>query len=339
MSNDASPRPQKCARLSSNDLVPHASSDPVSQTMSNLTRHSEFWFDDGNIVLVAQHTGFRIYRRLLAAQSTVFADMFTSSSAGADEAFDGCPVVHLTDSHHDLTHLLRVLLPTSPGIRYHTTDPERVRSFDETSSVVRLAHKYHIQSVQDQAMRALQEFFTTDFIAPYTLQRRPQWISVTRIQCIGAVNLARLTDTPLLLPAALYTCCFLRGELLDGWTREDGTVEHLCMEDLKRCLNASIELGRQECFVVSRLFCPVPLQRCHDPNFGSCADCLGNVARSTMCMDIIVRWGRSGTGCKAVLLERTQAERRRIWDGLPQILGITVEGWAKPNAEGAANAA
>ena len=57
--------------------------------------------------------GFRIFRGLLAAQSTVFADMFAASSASADETLKGCPVVELTESHHDLVHLLRVLLPTS----------------------------------------------------------------------------------------------------------------------------------------------------------------------------------------------------------------------------------
>ncbi|KAI1795318.1 hypothetical protein LXA43DRAFT_1178791 [Ganoderma leucocontextum] len=35
----------------------------------------QFWFDDGNIILVVQHNGFRIYRGLLAEQSTIFAEM------------------------------------------------------------------------------------------------------------------------------------------------------------------------------------------------------------------------------------------------------------------------
>ena len=74
---------------------------------------SDIWFSDGNIVLVARETAFRIYRRLLAGQSTVFSDMFASSTSSPDETFDGCPVVHLSDSPHDLAHLLRVLLPKS----------------------------------------------------------------------------------------------------------------------------------------------------------------------------------------------------------------------------------
>ena len=83
------------------------------QPPAALKHHEEFWLDDGNIILVAQDVAFRIYRCLLAAQSTVFADMFASASPSSDECMDGCPVVHVSDSSEDLAHLLRVLLPGS----------------------------------------------------------------------------------------------------------------------------------------------------------------------------------------------------------------------------------
>ena len=76
-------------------------------------QRSEFWFDDGNLVLVAGDTAFRIYRGLLAVQSRVFENMFVSASSSNDELLDGCPVVQLSDSPEDLVHLFRVLLPTS----------------------------------------------------------------------------------------------------------------------------------------------------------------------------------------------------------------------------------
>ena len=118
MSADSSnPRPLKRACLSSeqDDSPNHASTPTLS--LSTLQRHPEFWFDDGNIILVANHIGFRVYRGLLAAQSTVFADMFISSSSRADESLWGCPVVKLErESHCDLAHLLRALLPMSPTL-------------------------------------------------------------------------------------------------------------------------------------------------------------------------------------------------------------------------------
>ncbi len=78
-----------------------------------LKQHDEFWFDDGNLVLVAGDTAFRIYRGLLTMQSRIFENVFVSGSSCSNELLDGCPVVDLSDSPEDLVHLLRVLLPTS----------------------------------------------------------------------------------------------------------------------------------------------------------------------------------------------------------------------------------
>ena len=115
--SDAQVRPAKRTRLSDGDPSPsqdhplHSSSAASSSGTLQLERHPEIWFNDGNIVLVARSTAFRIYRGLLASQSDVFSDTFASSTSSPDETFDGCPVVHLSDSPSDLVHLLRVLLP------------------------------------------------------------------------------------------------------------------------------------------------------------------------------------------------------------------------------------
>ncbi|KAM5539634.1 hypothetical protein V8D89_006743 [Ganoderma adspersum] len=315
---------------------------PSTHSLANLEHHPEFWFDDGNIILIAQQTGFRIFRGLLAAQSTVFADMFAAASSQADETLDGCPVVHLTDSHLDVAHLLRILLPTSP-LCYPTATSEVIRSFDEVSAVVRLAHKYHIQSVQDQAVRALLEHpFSINchiFSSP-----SKQQISIRGAQFIGAVNLSRLTDTPLILPFALYQCSRLGSTLLDGWKREDGTVEHLCMADLKRCIDARVVLGKEESFVLHRHFAPVPLDKCE--GLVPCAASLERLRCNTLDKERLqnsVFIDRSAgirrvnslcEGCKQVLQERNRVELQRIWDSLPQVFGITVEGWSKADGTG-----
>lgn len=77
--------------------------------MSELVRDTETWFEDGNIVLVA---GTRD-KGLLVAPSSVFADMFFASRPQADELFEGCPVVRLSDSPEELRHMLDVLIPNA----------------------------------------------------------------------------------------------------------------------------------------------------------------------------------------------------------------------------------
>ena len=87
----------------------------ISPPLTAFKRHDEFWIDDGNLILVAkQNTAFRIYRGLLAAQSTVFADMLAAASSDpAARLIDGCPVLEVSDTPVELAHFLRVILPKS----------------------------------------------------------------------------------------------------------------------------------------------------------------------------------------------------------------------------------
>ena len=86
---------------------------PWPASSGNPAHDEEFWLEDGNIVLISCNIAFRIHRGLLAAQSSIFADMFTAASSSADESYEGCPVIHLSESPEDLRHFLRVLLPKS----------------------------------------------------------------------------------------------------------------------------------------------------------------------------------------------------------------------------------
>ena len=99
-------RPNKRPR--SNSSAPsHAELVPLT----DITRDECFWFDDGNIVLVAENVGFCIYKGLLSSQSPVFSDLFSGTRLRADENIDGIPVARVFDSPTELRHLLRVLIP------------------------------------------------------------------------------------------------------------------------------------------------------------------------------------------------------------------------------------
>ncbi|PIL26479.1 hypothetical protein GSI_12237 [Ganoderma sinense ZZ0214-1] len=338
MTDDAC-RPLKRARVSDTDL----SSSPSSASASHFQRQDpEFWLSDGNIILVAKNgTAFRVYRGLIAAQSTVFEDMFVSSTSGADELFDGCPVVQLTDSSEDLTHLLRVLLPKSER-RYHRTER---RTFDELSAVIRLAHKYHIQDVQDQALAFLQE---TVFPSSFARWYEPfTGTHVTAIQSIGVVNIARLTNTPSLLPHGFYFCTYLGGKLFDGWTREDGTVEQLSTDDLRRCFDGQRALALEANLIPGEIFTEAQMADCTSParcqltwqqtlrGIGTCREV--NVDRraldrwnpmiTNMAKDEMGAPARICRVCEKELLRRERRQRYLIWKKLPEIFGVTVEGW------------
>ncbi|KAM5539653.1 hypothetical protein V8D89_006762 [Ganoderma adspersum] len=314
--------------------------DASGEAGVSLKRSDEFWIEDGNIVLVAGETAFRVYRGLLALQSTVFTDLFASSSPSAEERFDDCPVIRLTDSPQDLAHLLRALLPTSLYTEARETPP---MSLHKISAIIRLTHKYHIENLLSQALSALKDSFPSSF----NKFEDVHWdfpIEISASGSIAVVNLARLTEAYPVLPPALYVCCMLGPALIDGFEREDGTIEYLPATDLKRCIGAREVLAKEAFSLVSVIFNPTPSDDCRTPNY--CLEALRRTLARVLELDAVAHaavldpWipfirenglheDASGycVPCQRELLERDIRERRRIWNRLPQIFDVEVPTW------------
>lgn len=96
-------------RSSTRSMQSHTAIQVLTMDGPALTRDKVVWFEDGNIMVVAQDTGFRIYRGVLAAHSPIFGDMFTMSQPTDAKLLDGCPVVRISDSSHDFRAFLSVL--------------------------------------------------------------------------------------------------------------------------------------------------------------------------------------------------------------------------------------
>lgn len=77
---------------------------------SNITR-SDVWFEDGNIVIQAERTQFKVYRGTLAVHSPIFKDMFAipQPPIEGEGTVEGCPVVHLSDTAADVTIVLKAI--------------------------------------------------------------------------------------------------------------------------------------------------------------------------------------------------------------------------------------
>jgi hypothetical protein len=75
------------------------------RTTSNAERcttisRTYLWFDDGNIILHAESTQFRVHRSILSASSSVFRDMFSLPQPENENVVDRCPVVRVSDTSH-----------------------------------------------------------------------------------------------------------------------------------------------------------------------------------------------------------------------------------------------
>ena len=83
-------------------------------------RVHSLWFEDGNVVIVSEESGFRVHKGVLSRHSAVFVKILehpNDSDALADELglvidadhkIEGSVVVHVSDSAHDFAHLLRI---------------------------------------------------------------------------------------------------------------------------------------------------------------------------------------------------------------------------------------
>lgn len=173
---------------------------------------------------------------------------------------------------------------------------------------------------------------------------------------ITAVNLARLTNTPLILPTALYFCCQLSTEtLLQGIQRSDGTTERLSEEDLKCCLDARPKLAQLSVILDNMIFRPMKNQQCTTWDTSrTCASLIERLRktcndRNKLCevidLDILkrralsdshsfhtsfgtVREGAEFCGCcRGIFVTRDNQDRAQVWAILPRIFRIVLDSW------------
>ncbi|KAI1792548.1 hypothetical protein LXA43DRAFT_325643 [Ganoderma leucocontextum] len=305
--------------------------DGLPASPGNPKHDEEFWLEDGNIVLFSGDTAFRIYRGLLAAQSSVFADTFTAASSKADETYQGCPVIHLSESPEDLRHFLRVLLPKSHRI-FVSDGSQTDVSFEQIFAVVRLSHKYQVDDIFQQAMSLLKKYYTT---RPDCLEKT---LPFTTTHAIGAANLAVLTETPVILPSALFHCASLGPSVLDGWTRDDGSVEHLSHTDVRRALGARDRLIKESFYGLKEIFGGAPSVHCS--NAATCRNQLREILLRAMDLGdlafepagIFEPWNLSEikslcTACSKEVRERQDVVVSKLWRNLPGFFGLQVQGW------------
>jgi BTB/POZ domain len=81
----------------------------MSNALPTVPERGDPWLDDGNIILQAESTQFRVVRSILSASSSVFGDMFGIPQPENENLVDGCPVVHVSDTADDLHHVLKAV--------------------------------------------------------------------------------------------------------------------------------------------------------------------------------------------------------------------------------------
>ncbi|TBU54713.1 hypothetical protein BD310DRAFT_961258 [Dichomitus squalens] len=255
-----------------------------------MQKDEDFWFEDGNIVIIAQDIGFRLHKSILSSVSPVFRDLFSVPQPEDAETMDGCQIVRVSDSASDLRHFFRLVIRPIFDFLNSGYRP----SFRMLAAICRVGHKYQADAAVEAAAQRIEGFFRgwphtlqvlgkrqlnipgLNWEAFWSMHQVIQRTSATIEDAIEAVNLARLLGRPDILPFALFLCC--AGDALhlrDGVPGEDGTVERLSSEDYLRCFKAIPQLLST---------CPTDVQSlpAHWKEAGSSPEC----SRPGACLDV-----------------------------------------------------
>ncbi|KAI0706733.1 hypothetical protein C8T65DRAFT_225727 [Cerioporus squamosus] len=314
---------RKRPRYKADDESNPGSSPPPAKAR---TRDTEHWYPDGNIILVAGDVEFRVHVGVLTKRSPVLREILSDAHL---HAVDEMPLVRLPDHPTEIRRLLGAFIYGN-DLRFIKDAPD----FKTLSSLIRMGHKYQLEYTVEAALEYLQPYYPSRLTEWEAMRAGPPNFSA--LDHIGVVNIARLTDTPDLLPVAFLHCCALDPKVLrEGFKREDGTWEKLSPEDLATVLIARAELIKADaldCLYILRIG-----QNCEDPD--GCSETLMTVLSEHIGAQewkesFEAGWRQSWKaylegidmvpceGCTDEIEEREQEKVEELWNNWPTIVGV-----------------
>ncbi|KAI0076011.1 hypothetical protein K474DRAFT_1311859 [Panus rudis PR-1116 ss-1] len=239
---------------------------------AGITPHETFWYEDGNVILVASNstTGCRIHRSVLSSNSEVFKDMFQLADPSG-ESYSGCPVVRLPDTPAELDIVVRVMYqPLSIPCLASKETPAHIH---EVYAMMRAGKKYQIPPLYEEAQRRIINTCEFDsrawersrsFLATSSPAIEPL---VGESHYIVIVQLCRAYGLNQCLPWALYACCswYVSPEtLVYGIELPGGTNVMLSKEDLVNCIRVKEKIHILQTHTIYTLLDWTHACGCHD---------------------------------------------------------------------------
>ncbi|KAJ6605996.1 hypothetical protein DFH09DRAFT_896989 [Mycena vulgaris] len=317
----------------------------VDTQPSKPCRLQDLWFEDGNLVIQAGNSQFRVYRGILAARSPVFQDMLSFPQPPDSELIEGCPLVRLPDAETEVTEFLKAIfipeyLPAFPAIT----------TFPVIAGCLRLSHKYEVAYLRRRALIHLSSGYRTtlaewdsSFYDEESMGRRASEITSWPIpndlaNNICVVQLAREVDALWVVPLALYR---LSGRLSQQkalgtgvfhGTVYNGTSTSLSLQDQQSLLSGHrIQITSTTTKILQFFFYPLDIEGCEFPTY--CLrerfyamelnrEMINDCSSFPLSVWAEDDWETLSNVCSACLpvLKRTHEEARQaFWDRLPRM--------------------
>ncbi|KAM5537023.1 hypothetical protein V8D89_009352 [Ganoderma adspersum] len=312
---------------------------------TGVQRDEQGWFSDGNIVVVAANeVAFRVHKGILSLRSEVFRDLFSLANTGTDaataevdsETIEGCAVVHLTDPPEDVRHLFLVLCCGKNY--YYDCDAVIPVPFSVLASLVRMAHKYAVPDVLADALSRLKKYYTDDLATWQDPSARARHVAAVEEDGPSAIHLARLTNTPSLLPAAFLVCST---ELATLWDQDPDSA---CVSRM-----AALSVPDQSHAIVGRGFLvqarafhllgDAPLAALHGKPYlfkSSMSEAHALAPMADIFWARCSHWRKFCESCREALVEEDGMVIRLLWCHLPHLFGLRVDADSWPPSSGSA---
>ncbi|KAH8099850.1 hypothetical protein BXZ70DRAFT_941514 [Cristinia sonorae] len=210
----------------------------MASQLNPILRHTDLWYEDGNVVIVADRTAFKVHRTILSQHSLVFADMFSfpQPATNPDESYDGCPMVQVSDNATDMAIVLDIFYN---GVTYllARTQP----TWKVVRAMALLGLKYQADRIRNEAVHQLSLVYgSRDVDEICSMQPGVDCMSLEDDDFISIVNVIRSLDlSRKWLVLALYDCCQMEAALIVNGLP---STERLSPADVVRCVEARSEL-------------------------------------------------------------------------------------------------
>ncbi|KAF8578183.1 hypothetical protein K439DRAFT_1648845 [Ramaria rubella] len=320
--------------------------------------HKDLYFKDGNIILIAEDTCFRVHSGQLTRHSDVFRGMMDIPQPLDAPLIDGCPVIKLHDKVQELIYMLNALYDGLYFCEGTAVD------FTAISAILRLSTKYFFGELRRRALGRLRLDWPST-LAEWDRREKAATSStglykpsLTRTNPILIINLARELCLPSLLPAAFYDLSrYISTHILSGSLETpDGPVVFLKGQD-----NIFVFMGKEagqqfvSSLIAKELEDRKPAEWCrnvHNNNSDVCRDSFAIITYETLravggltsgresdplfLLQSILDMQSRETGrdvaekpaargcemCRSDMRTTIQRARQTIWDSIPGWFGI-----------------
>lgn len=166
-----------------------------SSVVDDLGRVVSHWYDDGNVVLQAEDTVFRVYQGLLASRSPVFRTILETRYPLIGETYDGVRLVRVSDKALGLCYFLKTIDGHGALYTFEASNP-----FVAQSAILRLGAEYNVPTIRYRAISHPLKSFPLEL--KHRTKRDPPKLG-SELEILAMISNAKVAY---LKPSAVYEC-------------------------------------------------------------------------------------------------------------------------------------